>query len=310
MSQLHVDPKEIRRLWILKLIVENGTIKRAAVAANLTSSAVSQALSGLEEDLKRRLLIRQGDKFVPTPYCQGLLNAATPALDALESLQSYISPKQDAIPKLSSLTIGTTQSIAIDVLPGLTERLRDKCPGIRIHLKVGRSAALCASVRKGELSIALVADNDNMEGLSVVPVATERMGFYCSSRPEIAKHGWALVERLGVGAFPPDQDGYAPYFRKLFKIFGPNWRPSLLSESYEALRVLASNGSMVCVLSTRVAALQNGDLIELDPPQAKSSSKTAGAYCISLVSDRSMEPALTEFLAKELQIILQATKFS
>jgi len=303
MSLANIDQKEIRRLWIFRLIVQHGTVKRAAAAANLSSSAVSQALTGLEEALDRRLLVREGDKFVPTPYGQGILNAASPALEALAALHSYLNPEPSSTPKLSSLVLGATASIAIDVLPGLVERLREKCPGIRISLKVGRSSALCSSVKKGELSVAIAAENDQMEGLSVIPVAEERMGFYCSSRPDIAQQGWALVERLGVGAFPPDQNGYAPYFRRLFKVFGPHWRPSLFSESYEALRALAISGSMVSVLSTRVAALAHGDLVEIMPPQP-ATSKPPGVYKISLVSDRSLDSAQVSFLAKELQLIM------
>jgi len=192
----------------------------------------------------------------------------------------------------------------------LVERLRLKYPDIRITLKIGRSSALSTSVRKGELSMAVVADNEEMEGLSVLPVADERMGFYCSSRPEFATQGWALVEKLGVGAFPPDQGGYAPYFRKLFKPFGPAWKPALLSESYEALRALAINGSMVAVLSTRVAAIAHGELIELENPALKVNSSLdkskPGAYKISLISDRSLDPKRGELLAHELREIMHA----
>jgi DNA-binding transcriptional LysR family regulator len=310
MSLTQIDPKEIRRLWILKLIAEHGTIKRAALATQLTSSAVSQALSSMESSLNRRLVVRQGEKFVLTPYGQGLVQAASPALLALEELHKYLNPKTEPLPKMTSLTIGTTQSLAIDVLPGLVERLRRKYPGIRIHLKVGRSSALSTAVRKGELSMAVVAENEEMEGLSVIPVAEESMGFYCSSRPEFAKLGWALVEKLGVGAFPPDHGGYAPYFRKLFKPFGPGWKPALLSESYEALRALAVNGSMVTVLSTRVAAIAHGELFELENPALKglpaSDKNRPGSYKISLISDRSLDPKQGELLAQELREIMHA----
>jgi molybdate transport repressor ModE-like protein len=309
MSLVQIDPKEIRRLWILKLIAEHGTIKRAAMAAQLTSSAVSQALSSMEESLDRRLVLRQGEKFVLTSYGQGLVNAATPALMALEELHQYLNPEAKPLPKITSLTLGTTQSLAIDVLPGLVERLRRKYPAIRINLKVGRSSALSTAVRKGELAMAIVAENEEMEGLSILPVAEERMGFYCSSRPEIAKEGWDLVQKLGVGAFPPDHGGYAPYFRKLFKPFGSGWKPALISESYEALRALAISGSMVTVLSTRVAAIAHGELIELENPAWKDlpagDKSRPGSYKICLISDRSLDSKQSEFLAQELRAIMQ-----
>lgn len=309
MSIAQIDPKEIRRLWILSLIAEHGTIKRAAMAAQITSSAVSQALSALEEMMNRRLIVRQGEKFILTPYAQGLLNAAIPAFTALEQLHSYISPEAAPQIKFNSLTLGTTQSLAIDVLPGLVERLRRRYPHIKIHLKVGRSSALSLSVRKGEIPMAIVADNEQLEGMSVTPIADECMGFYCSSRPEFVKEGWALVERLGVGTFPPDQNGYAPYFRKLFKSLGPTWKPDLSSESYEALRALAVTGSMVAVLSSRVAAIAHGELFELENPALKdwdSSKPRPGSYKISLISDRSIDPKQAELLAQEFRSIMNA----
>ena len=143
----------------------------------------------------------------------------------------------------------------------------------------------------------------------MLPITEERMGFYCSSRAEIAEQGWALVGKLGVGAFPPEQDGYAPYFKKLFKPFGPNWKPDLLSESYEALRALAEGGSMVAVLSSRVAAVARGDLIELKNPFFSDSrienKDLPGSYKISLVSDRSLGDSHSEYLARELKLIMQ-----
>lgn len=309
MSLLKVDPKEIRRLWILDLIAQHGTIKRAAAVAQITSSAMSQALSGLEASLNRRLLIRQGEKFVLTPYGRSLLNVATPAFTALEDLQSYLNPAAEYhLPKISSLTLGTTQSLAIDVLPGLVERLRARYPKIRINLKIGRSSGLSLAVQKGELPMAIVADNDHIEGLSIHPIADEFMGFYCSSRPEYVKAGWSLVQKLGVGAFPPDQSGYPSYFRKLFSPLGPKWKPSLLSESYEALRSLALSGSMVTVLSSRVAAIAHGELFELKNPAlnrlAPLDKTRPGGYKISLISDRSLDLGQSEFLAQQLRAIM------
>jgi DNA-binding transcriptional LysR family regulator len=157
--------------------------------------------------------------------------------------------------------------------------------------------------------MALVAENDQMTGLNVVQIADEHMGFYCAARPELIAEGWNLIHKLGVAAFPPDQDGYPPHFRKLFKSFGSGWKPAVLSESYEALRALALTGSMVTVLSSRVAAVAQGDLFELKNPAtaaAQASGKAAGSYAVSLITDRSLDPAHSAFIAQELRAVMHA----
>lgn len=55
-NELNVD--QIKKLWILDLIIQAGSLKSAAQMAKVTPSAVSQALSSLEKNVGKPLVIR------------------------------------------------------------------------------------------------------------------------------------------------------------------------------------------------------------------------------------------------------------
>ena len=72
-----INFSHLKRLWNLKIVIESGSVKRAATRANVSSSAISQSISGLEELLGRKLLLRKKDRLLPTEYASQLLRSGS-----------------------------------------------------------------------------------------------------------------------------------------------------------------------------------------------------------------------------------------
>ena len=173
---------QLKKLWILDTLVEQGSFAKAAIQAKVTRSAISQTISQLEKAHSKILLIREKGSIKPTPYCLEILAKVRPLLQSLETLK--INQPKD-VPQMSWLDIGTYESLAVTLLPPLTDILQQKCPGIKLTVKVARSGKLSTMVRRGELCMALIIENDLMEGLTVIPVGEDRLGFFVSaSLPE------------------------------------------------------------------------------------------------------------------------------
>ncbi len=291
---LNVD--QIKKLWILDLIIQSGSLKKAALQAKVSPSAISQTLASLEETFKKPLLIRDRGSITPTQEAYAILNVVRPAFEAFERLKDM---SNSPIPEISWLNFGTYESVAIDILPGLIHAFREKLPKARLGLRIARTSQLLTMVRKGELCSALITDVDDLDRFYVKEVYRDRLGLYISPNHPIAKLGWDAVEKFGFGSLTPSKDGLPRYFTKFLKQLVP-LKPFFLSESFETLRATAVEGAIVSVLPHRVA-MRSNDLIELLPPK---SFKDVGEHRLLVVSQHNCDKEETDFLAEEASRLL------
>lgn len=292
---LNVD--QIKKLWILDLIIQSGSLKKAALQAKVSPSAISQTLSSLEETLKKPLLIREKGSVIPTQEACVILDIVRPAFEAFDRLKNL---NNHSVPEISWLNFGTYESVALIILPGLLHTFREKLPKARLGLRIARTSQLLTLVRKGELCSALITEVDGLDRFYVKEVYRDRLGFFVSDKHPISKLGWTAIEKYGFGSLAPSKDGLPRYYTKFLKQLG-NFKPLLLSESFEALREAALAGAIVSVLPHRVA-IRNSDLVELIPPKP---FKDIGEHRLLVVSQLSCDKEETDFLAEEAKRLLQ-----
>lgn len=301
-----INFNQLKRLWNLKLVAETGSIKRAAIRANVTSSAMSQSITTLEEFVGRKLLLRKKDQLLPTEFGLQLLNSAGPTFGMCADLQKKMSGTGQVFPKIAWLDFAATESLAIDLLPELMKRLRQQFPGIRLKTKSGRSSDLTKQVKKAELCMAVVEDNDFIEGMTAIPISEDRLGLYRSSRLAESSRK-SFIEELGIATLAAGPDGHPTYYTKFLKPLGKSFKPTLASDSYEILRAAAVEGSVVSILPSRVAQRRPGELTEVFL-NSQPESKGLGRYKIYLVSEPGCTPEENIFLAEELQNLISGQK--
>ncbi len=289
---LNVD--QIKKLWILDLIIQSGSLRKAALQARISPSAVSQSLSSLERTLGKPLLVRERGEVTPTQDALAVLEVIRPAFAAFDRLRDL---NHTSVPKMSWLNFGTYESMAIDVLPGLLHSLKEKMPGLRLSLRISRTPNLLTMVRKGELCSAMIAETDDLDKFYRREVMEDRLGLYVSRRHPIAERGWRAIEEFGLGSLAAGKEGLPRYFAKFIRQIEPV-RPLVVSDSLETLRCAAASGSLVAVLPARVAE-RNDDLLEITSFKGRP-LKEAGKHRISVVSLASCDPEETDFLAVEL----------
>lgn len=295
---LNVD--QIKKLWILDLVIQHGSLKKASLQAKVSPSAVSQTITALEHSFGRPLLIREKGWVTPTQDAILLLEIVRPAFDAFDKLRDM---NQAPIPKLSWLNFGTYESLAVDLLPGLIHSLRTKLPGLRLGLRISRTQNLLAMVRKGELCSALITEVDNLDRFYVKEVMTDRLGLYVSKKHDLAHEGWKALGKFGYGSLAPSKDGLPRYFMKFMRHRGLT-HPTVISDSFETLRAAAVSGSIVSVLPNRVA-MRNDDLVELIPPKNLTKDpKEDSTHKIVVISQPKCDKDEIHFIAQESKRIL------
>jgi DNA-binding transcriptional LysR family regulator len=290
-----------KKLWILEQVLETGSFRGAAAKAKVSTPAISQAVSSLERLVGKPLLIRKDGKVFPTDAAEQLLIVARPAIQALRELSIRVEPSD--VPNIAWISFGAYESLAVDLMPKLTENLHAKLPKLKLTVRIANNGALATMVRNGELCAAVVEENDNLGRLLSVPVGSDRLGCYVSaSTPESDRH-WDRPR--SVGTISPGAEGYSRYYTKfIHSAFGKNFRPSVLSDSYEALRSSAVYGSVMAILPSRVAERKPGELVEVHCPQVDESSN--GTHQILLISQPNCDPEEIRFLTSEITPLLEA----
>ncbi|MCB0361642.1 MAG: LysR family transcriptional regulator [Bdellovibrionales bacterium] len=297
-KDLNVD--QLKKLWILDLVVEQKSLKKASLKAKVTPSAVSQSIATLESAFGKPLLVRERGWITPTPEALSLLEIVRPAFEVFDRLRDL---KEAPVPKISWINFGTYESLAVDLLPGLIHSLRTKLPRLRLGLRVSRTSHLLTMIRKGELCVALIPEVDNLSKFYVREVAQDRLGLFVSRRHDIVTSGWSAIEKYGYGSLAPGRDGLPRYFSKFSRQRGLE-RPTILSDSFESLRAAATGGSIVAILPHRVAT-RNDDLVEILPPKASSKeSKELGFHRLYIISQANCDKEETDFLAQESSRLL------
>ena len=291
---LNVD--QIKKLWILDLIIQTGSLKQAALQAKVTPSAISQTLTALEASIGKPLLVRDRNSITPTQEALNILSLIRPAFEAFEKLKDFNNYKA---PEISWINFGTYESVAIDILPGLIHTFREKLPKTKLGLRIARTNQLLTMIRKGELCSALITENDELDRFYKKEVYTDCLGLYVAAKQPIAQLGWKAIEKFGVGSLSSSKDGLPLYFSKYIKQL-ESIKPTILSESFETLRSAAVAGVIVSVLPKRVADRLD-DLIELEVPK---SFKEKGQHKLFVVSQLSCDRQEADFLAHESERLL------
>lgn len=292
-----VNVDQIKKLWILEIIIQSGSLKGAAARAKVSPSAISQSLAALEKNVGKPLIVRDRGSITPTPDALAILEVVRPAFEAFERLSDLGS---HPVPQMTWLNFGTYESIAVEILPRLIHRLREKMPQLKLGLRISRTGQLLTMVRKGELCSAIVAEVDDLERFYKVPICEDRLGVYVSSRHPIAQLGWKAVEKFGLGSLAPGKDGLPRYYQKFLRKID-TCSPTVLSESFETLRAATASGVIASILPDGVAQRTDG-LLEVTPATI---DKKIGAHRIFVVSQPNCDPEEANFLAAESKRLLK-----
>jgi len=129
-----VAGRNLNDLLAFVTVAREGSFTRAAAVLGVTQSAVSQAVRGLEERLRIRLLTRTTRSVAPTPAGERLANAIGHRFDEIEA-------ELDALTELRDKPAGTVRVTCGDsvlrtvLLPKLTPVLREY-PDITLEFDV------------------------------------------------------------------------------------------------------------------------------------------------------------------------------
>ncbi|WP_153447818.1 LysR family transcriptional regulator [Vibrio algicola] len=124
--------RDLNLLVALRILIEEGSVSKAAVRLNLSQSAMSRILARLRLLLDDPLFTRQGQSLIPT---QKALDFNRSLATPLENLRDLLSP-QDFAPQAcqQKFTIAATDYATQTILPFALPRIYQEAPDIRLEL--------------------------------------------------------------------------------------------------------------------------------------------------------------------------------
>jgi DNA-binding transcriptional LysR family regulator len=258
----------LRQLEIFEKIASTGSVTRAGEELLLTQSAVSMALSQLEQLSSAPLFERSGRRLLLNDSGRFLLKEAREILLAVKQIEQQL--QGDSGELAGELLVGGSTTIANYLLPSLLGTFARQYPRTRVQLRVGNTQQVADWLEAGELDIAFVEGPCHSRGLVAVPWRDDELVVVAG-----AEHPWATEK--GV---TPEQLAAAPWimrekgsgtreiFEDAMEQAGISYRIALEFGHTEAIKNGVAAGLGVSCLS-RIAVdreLEYGRLVEIASP--------------------------------------------
>lgn len=165
---------EIRHLRALLAVAEEGSFIGAADALRLSQAAISQQIGGLERAVGQRLFDRPGGPrpVTLTPAGRALLARAKEIMDVLEAAEDELDDLASGT--AGRLSIGTYQSVSVQLLPAVVREVSQEAPDLSIGLvEHDRNEELVDELLAGTIDVTFLAGPYAHDDLDLVLLGTD-----------------------------------------------------------------------------------------------------------------------------------------
>lgn len=154
------------RLLIFREVARRGGFSAAARALGRSQPSVSQLVAALEEQLGRKLFVREGRTVALTGAGEILLEHADRILAEMARTLEHLASA--AALREGRVSLGTTDTLACHLLPAALGEFRKRYPGVELRIDTRPSPVIAERVAARELDVGIVS----------LPVrANERLAF-------------------------------------------------------------------------------------------------------------------------------------
>lgn len=157
----------LRELWLASLVRDLGSIRLAARAANLTSSAVSRRVRTLEDDLGVSLFERRSSGVTTTETGERFLDAARLILAEIDDATA--SARSEGAGAVGHLAVASYCSLSQGQLRDSLLTFLGQNPRMSFSMVEGGRSDLLRAVRRGRADIAVLLGVQEEIGLDSLP---------------------------------------------------------------------------------------------------------------------------------------------
>lgn len=243
----------LKQLQHFIAIAETGQVSKAAQRCYVTQSSMTASLKGLEQTVGATLFTRHaagvrlteaGGRFLR--HAQQVESAMREAMEAVTLRPSTAS---------GSLEIGVTETVSAYVLAPLIKALDKKFPALDPTFIELERSQIEASVRRGELEMALLLSSNLPDDKTLqceTLIRSPRQLWGPPDHPLMLETRVALADVATQRYILLDMDEHVSTVEKYWGMYGLRPSPAYRSSSIEAVRSLVASGQGVTILSDLV----------------------------------------------------------
>ncbi|MFV0387403.1 MAG: LysR family transcriptional regulator [Pyrinomonadaceae bacterium] len=186
----------IETLKVFCDLVEMQSFSLAAERNFVTQSAVSQQIRSLEEKFDRKLLerVRGRREIKLTSAGEVFYEESKHVLDSYGQLSQSMN---SLVGKISGVVkVATVYSVGLHELPPIVRDFMSKFPSVKIDLEYQRTTRVVRDVLKGVVELGVVAFPEKRKGLTIVPMASDRLVLICHPEHQLASRKSVKVSEL------------------------------------------------------------------------------------------------------------------
>lgn len=189
----------LRQLRAFLSVARARSFTRAASELNLTQSALTMAIRGLEAEVGLRLLDRSTRTVAPTAHGERFMVTAERLLDemqrAVDDLRA-IADRQSGL-----VVLAATASFVGPVVAPALQAVAERFPGIAVRLIEEHTEGAARRLLAGELDFAITTLPTPEPGIEAIPLLRDRFGLLCPQGHPLARAGKTLGWGV-LGDFP------------------------------------------------------------------------------------------------------------
>lgn len=230
-----------------------GQFSTAAIAENVSQSAITSAVQSLERRLKLRLFDRLPHGVALTPEGQVFFHHARHVMDAVSDALNHATLKPQAME--GTIRLAATYTVLGYFLPDLLSRYKRSHPNVEIDLIDMDRRSLERSVRDGtvDLGIAVLSNVDRCHGYGQHTLVRSRRRVWVGAGHPLAGHTTVTLEEIARHPYIVLQiDDAEDAAMRHWPDAGRNLKIAMRTASIEALRGLVAYGFGVSILSDLV----------------------------------------------------------
>lgn len=163
---------DVRRWALLCDLAELGSVAAVAEDRGVSSSAVSQQLHSLEDEVGRVLLRREGRRLSLTPSGNVLVEHARRALSAIDAAWSSVTP--ESVSLSGTVTVSGSSALPVLAVPTM-RRLREKYPEVTVNVVQSTGSESIQALRRRDTDLAITSDLSTHSRLPRTGVVTDRL---------------------------------------------------------------------------------------------------------------------------------------
>lgn len=176
---------EFRHLRTIKAIHEAGGLARAADQMNITQSALSHQVKGLEDQAGVELFVRRTKPLRLSAAGMRLLKLAERVLPEIEALEDEFRNLQSG--KSGRLHIAIECHACFEWLFPVLERFRKAWPDVDVDIRPGLAFDAMPALGREEVDLVVSSDPENLDGVDFTPLFDYEPIFVASAQNPLAK---------------------------------------------------------------------------------------------------------------------------